>query len=76
MCFLGNIVSIIFTPEEPMVMFIALTVLASISAVMYLFGYNSPPIPMESTKEVMLSGGGTSRAQQLGSHLEWLQTGL
>ena len=55
MCFLGNIVSLVFTPDEPMIMFIALTVLASISAIMYLFGYNSPPVPMESTKEVMLS---------------------
>lgn len=25
---------------------------------------------------MMLSGGGTSRAQQLGSHLEWLQMDL
>lgn len=38
----------------------------------------SPPSssPKGGTKEVMLSGGGTSRAQQLGALAEWLQMDL
>ena len=53
--FIGNIIPMIFTPENPKWLFLALTVIALVAVILFCFSYNSPPTKIENVNELMLS---------------------
>ncbi|BFU23917.1 hypothetical protein CL6EHI_073610 [Entamoeba histolytica] len=53
--FLGNIIPMIFSPSTPAILFMVLTCVTALAVFLYLFSFNSPPVPMENMKELLLA---------------------